>query len=204
MPGHRAPTDTLDLLLDREVTDQQRLERLLPLVYDQLRAVAQQALAAERPEHTLQATALVHEAYLRLVGDRRTPWSSRAHFFVAAAEAMRRILIDHARSKGRVKRGGARADLRLSNVGELAARESWQILMFDEAFRRLEDASPNTAAVVRLRFYAGLSVDQTASALGISASTVDRRWAFGKSWLFRWMSDDDNHERQDSRGTDSL
>ncbi|MHC4992552.1 MAG: ECF-type sigma factor, partial [Planctomycetota bacterium] len=130
--------ETVDLLLDETLSDEERMERLLPLVYDQLRAVARRALAAERPEHTLQATALVHEAYMRLVGDRDTPWSSRAHFFVAASEAMRRILVDHARARGRVKRGGGWGRLELADVGELASKESSQILRFDEGFRRLE------------------------------------------------------------------
>jgi RNA polymerase sigma factor (TIGR02999 family) len=202
MTDREGRQDTVDLLLDRSLSDEERLERLLPLVYDQLRAVAQRALAAERPEHTLQATALVHEAYMKLVGERETPWSGRAHFFVAASEAMRRILVDHARARGRVKRGGGRAPVALSDVGELASKEPSEILRFDEGFRRLEGASPETAAVVRLRFFAGLSVEQTAEALGVSTSTVDRRWAFGRSWLFRWMHDDGHHEHEQEHEAD--
>ena len=182
---------TLAILLDETKDSAHRVECLLPLVYDQLRAVAQRALAAERPGHTLQATALVHEAYLKLVGEREIPWASRAHFYVAAAEAMRRILIDHARARGRVKRGGGgggRARLTLSDVTDLASKPD-QILRFDEAFGRLEGELPEVAAIVRLRFFAGLSVEQTAEALGVSRSTVDRRWAFARAWLYRALRD---------------
>jgi RNA polymerase sigma factor (TIGR02999 family) len=175
--------ETVTILLNDAASDAERLERLLPLVYGQLRATAQQALAAERPDHTLQATALVHEAYLRLVGDREIPWTGRAHFYAAAAEAMRRILLDHAKARGRVKRGGDREKLALSSVLDLARENSSEIVRFDDAFRRLEGESPEGAAVVRLRFYAGLSVEQTAEALGLSVSTVNRRWAFARSWL---------------------
>lgn len=197
-------SETIDALLEPGLSDRERLERLLPLVYGQLRAVAQRALAVERPDHTLEATALVHEAYVRLVGERETPWSNRAHFFVAASEAMRRILLDHARARGRVKRGGGRSRLDLANVGALAARDSAEILRFDEGFRRLEDTSPETAAVIRLRFLAGLGVQHTADALGVSTSTVDRRWAFGRSWLYRWMREDGDHEPTDQPGAGPL
>ena len=179
---------TLSILLDETKDSAQRVECLLPLVYDQLRAVAQRALAAERPDHTLDATALVHEAYLKLVGEREIPWASRAHFYVAAAEAMRRILLDHARARGRVKRGGGRARLTLSDVTDLATKPD-EIVRFDDAFRRLERESPEAAAIVRLRFFAGLSTEQTAEALGVSTSTVDRRWAFARAWLYQAFRD---------------
>jgi RNA polymerase sigma factor (TIGR02999 family) len=181
-------SSTLTILLDETKDSAQRVECLLPLVYDQLRAVAQRALAAERPDHTLEATALVHEAYLKLVGEREIPWTSRAHFYVAAAEAMRWILLDHARARGRVKRGGGRARLTLSGLTDLATNPE-EIVRFDEAFRRLEGESPEAAAIVRLRFFAGLSVEQTAEALGVSTSTVDRRWAFARAWLYQALSD---------------
>jgi RNA polymerase sigma factor (TIGR02999 family) len=187
--GEASDSPTLTILLDETQGSDERVESLLPLVYDQLRAVAQRALAAERPNHTLQATALVHEAYLKLVGEREVPWANRAHFYVAAAEAMRRILIDHARSRGRVKRGGGRAQLDLGSVAELAAGESSDILGFDELFRRLESELPEAAAVVRLRFYAGLSIAETAKALELSTNTVDRRWALARAWLFRAMQE---------------
>ncbi len=185
---------TLSILLDESQSDSDRAANLLPLVYDQLRAVAERALSTERPDHTLQATALVHEVYLRLVGDRHLPWSNKAHFYVAAAEAMRRVLIDHARSRGRAKRGGGRVKLSLTSVADLAAGDSSEILGFDELFRRLESELPEAAAVVRLRFYAGLTIDQTAEALGVSSNTIDRRWAFARAWLFRAMRDRSEEE----------
>ena len=167
---------------------------LLPLVYDQLRSIAQQRMQDERTGHTLQATALVHEAYLRLVGDRELQWNSRAHFFVAAAEAMRRILIEHARARGRVKRGGdgqGRPANRVPlSIVDLAADESSdEILVLEEAFCRLEKEDPEAAQVVRLRLYAGLSVDETAAALGISPSGVDREWAYARAWLHKAISE---------------
>ncbi len=160
--------------------------KLLPLVYDQLRRMAQQAMAQERPDHTLQATALVHEAYLRLVGSRDMEWANRAHFFAAAAEAMRRILVDHARRYGRVKRGGERRREPIS-VADLAAAEqaSEQILALDEALRRLESEDDRLYQVVMLRFFAGLSVEDTAQAMGLSARTVKREWTYARAWLYR-------------------
>jgi RNA polymerase sigma factor (TIGR02999 family) len=181
------PKSTADLLLDESIDSSARAEKLLPLVYEQLRAIAQRARADERPDHTLQATALVHEAFLKLVGDREIPWTGKAHFYVAAAEAMRRVLLDHAKARRRIKRGGGRSPLALTDVADLAAGDSRELLMFDEAFRRLEDESPEAAAIVRLRFFAGLGVQHTAEALGLSTSTVDRRWAFARAWLFRQL-----------------
>lgn len=172
--------------------DHSAADRLLPLVYDQLRAVANQRMAAETASHTLQATALVHEAFLRLIGPRHVPWQSQAHFYAAAAEAMRRILVDHARAKKRMKRGGKDRQRAILNVLDLATTEnSEEILALDEALRRLEQQEPEAAAVVRLRFFAGLSVDQTAQALDLSPRTVDRRWKFARAWLFRELENDD-------------
>lgn len=158
---------------------------LMRLVYDQLRAIAQQQMSRENPGHTLQATALVHEAFLRLVGPREVPWQNQAHFYAAAAEAMRRILIDHARSKRRDKRGGSSQRVPW-NVLDLASSEnSEEILALDDAVRRLEQQEPEVAAVVRMRFFAGLSVDDAAKALEVSPRTVDRRWKYARAWLFR-------------------
>lgn len=170
--------------------DQRAAEELLPLVYAKLRSLAQHRMASENPGHTLQATALVHEAFIRLVGPREVPWQSEAHFYQAAAEAIRRILIDHARSKGRQKRGGDAKKMPL-NVADLAAEEnSEQILALDEALCRLEEQDAEAASIVRLRFFAGLSVDQTAKSLELSPRTVDRRWKFARAWLFRELGDD--------------
>jgi RNA polymerase sigma factor (TIGR02999 family) len=186
------PPSATGLLTAAAAGDREAAERLLPLVYAQLRAIAQQRMGEERRSHTLQATALVHEAYLRLVGNGEVMWSSRAHFYIAAAEAMRRILIEHARARGRIKRGGD-ADgkparrMPLSVVDLAANTDSDDVLMLDEVFRRLEEEDPDAAQVVRLRLFAGLSVDETAAALGVSPSTVDRDWAFARAWLHRAM-----------------
>lgn len=166
-------------------------DRLLPLVYDQLRKAAQAQMNAERGDHTLSATALVHEAYLKLVGPREVNWKSRAHFYAAAAEAMRRILIDHARARGRQKRGPVPAAMESVSamlcVADLASDHADQIVRLDEAVRRLEAEDPDVAQVVRLRFYAGLSGDETASALGKSPATIDRDWSWARAWLYRQL-----------------
>lgn len=157
-------------------------------VYEQLRAIARQRMAGERPDHTLQATALVHEAFNRISQDRRVPFQNPGHFYVAAAEAMRRVLLDHAKSKGRKKRGGDRKRVPV-NVLDLAdCGDPEDILALEEALCRLEESDPEAEQVVRLRFFAGLSVDETAEATGLSARTVDRRWKFARAWLFRELS----------------
>lgn len=174
--------------------DTQAAEQLLPLVYEQLRKAAQISLQSERKEHTLSATALVHEAYLKLAGPREVPWAGRGHFYAAAAEAMRHILLDHAKGRMRLKRGGGgdgmvaarrQSASDFEDVAALSQQEPEEIVRFDELVRRLEAESPDGAAIVRLRFFAGLSVEQTAQVLGLSTSTVDRRWAFARAWLFQ-------------------
>ena len=178
----------------------QAVHDLLPLVYEQLRAIAQQHMNDERADHTLQATALLHEAYVRLVGNDELNWDSRGHFFIAAAEAMRRILIEHARARVRLKRGGPKRDRRrlpLSVVDLANEENSEEILSLDAAFRRLMEQSPELADVVRLRFFGGLSVEHTAKALGVSAATVKRRWTWARAWLYReLMREDASHERE--------
>ena len=174
--------------------DRSAMDELLPLVYEQLRRDAQLRMAGERSDHTLQATALVHEAYLRLVGERRVPWRNRAHFYAAAAQAMRRILLDHTKARGREKRGGGRRRVPLS-MADIA--DSWnfqETLSLDEALCRLEERDPAIGEVVRLRFFAGLSVEQTAEALGVSKATVKRRWEFGRTWLFRELKQGEDDE----------
>ncbi len=193
-PSSVAARDATVLMIAAAGGDKAAVEQLLPLVYEQLRKAAQMSMASERAGHTLSATALVHEAYLKLAGPRQVPWSGRGHFYAAAAEAMRQILLDHAKGRMRVKRGGggdggesrrAQQVADFADVAALAMREPEEIVKFDGLFRRLEDESPEGAAVVRLRFFAGLSVEQTAEALGLSESTVQRRWAFARAWLFQ-------------------
>lgn len=181
--------DVTSLLSQVVVGDNEAADRLLSLVYEQLHAIAVRRMASENPGHTLQATALVHEVFLRVVGDRKCPWRNRAHFYATAAEAMRRILLDHAKSRRRQKRGGGRKKLPL-NVADLAAEHDFgRILALDSALCRLEQQNPEAAHVVRLRFYAGLSVDQTAEALEISPRTVDRRWKFARAWLYKALTE---------------
>jgi len=152
------------------------------LVYDQLRKIAQQRMSEERAGHTLQATALVHEAYLRLVGDAEVHWQGRAHFFAAAAEAMRRILIEHARSRNRAKRGGSLRTLK--SVVDLACDENISgAVIIDDLICRMETEDAQAAQVVRLRFFAGLTLEETAESLGVSVPTVARKWTFARAWL---------------------
>jgi len=171
---------------------------LLVAVYTQLRAIAQQRMNQERRDHTLEATALVHEAYLRLVGNQELQWDNRGHFFVAAAEAMRRVLVEHARARLAHKRGGPdrqRLQFDIASVEDLAGEEkSQEILALDDAIRRLGEVEPRVAAVVRLRFFAGLSVEDTAKVLAVSPRTVELDWAFGRAWLFRALA---GHQRRD-------
>jgi RNA polymerase sigma-70 factor, ECF subfamily len=160
---------------------------LFPLVYDQLRKAAQLQMATERPDHTLSATALVHEAFVKLAGPRRIPWANRAHFYAAAAQAMRRVLIDQARtraSKVRNVKEARQAAINLTSLPNLdSEQESAGFLLLEEALTRLEKADEEAAAVVRLRYFAGLTVEQTAAALGASEPTVKRSWAFARAWL---------------------
>lgn len=158
---------------------------LLPLVYDQLLAIARHRMQHENPNHTLQATALVNEAYIRLVGSEPMSWSSRAHFFHAAAKAMRRILIDHARRRGRDKRGGGMKRKPLDAIDMALTDDEDQIVALDAALDRLAREDPRAASIVELRFYAGLSVEDTAAALKLSERTVKREWAFARAWLYR-------------------
>jgi RNA polymerase sigma factor (TIGR02999 family) len=191
-PSTPSSEDATVLMISAAGGDRAAADRLLPLVYDQLHKAAQQRLAGERPGHTISATVLVHEAYLKLVGPREVAWASRGHFYAAAAEAMRRILIDYARARGRLKRGPTpvqlQSDSALLSVADLVSDEhSDQIVRLDEALRRLEAEDPEVAQVVRLRFYAGLSGEETAAALGTSPATVDRDWAWARAWLFRQL-----------------
>ena len=166
------------------------MDALLPLVYDRLHAIAAQRMARERPGHTLQATALVNEAYVKLLGQEEHAWAGKSHFYAAAAEAMRRILIDHARGRGREKRGGGRRRLPLDVVDLATADDVAQILSVDDAVRRLEEQDPRMGAVVKLRFYAGLSEKDTALALGITDRTVRREWVLARAFLQRHLSEE--------------
>lgn len=158
---------------------------LFPLVYQQLKQLAEERLKHEKSGHTLQATALVHEVYLRLGENRKKPWESEAHFYVAASEAIRRILIDHARSKAVQKRGGRWTRLPKNLVEIELEQDSELIVALEDALSRLEVEEPDAFQVVRMRYYVGLSGDRTAEVLGISPRSVDRRWSYARAWLLK-------------------
>lgn len=178
-------TEVTRILNAIEQGDPNAVGQLLPLVYDELRRLAGQKLAHEQQAQTLQATALVHEAYLRLVsGDQSRAWDGRRHFFAAAAEAMRRILIDRARRKQTRKAGGGRRRLDLDDVEPAFAEgDDDRLLALDEALGQLEEEDPRKAELVKMRFFAGLTTEQAAAALGVSVSTAEKDWAYARSWL---------------------
>jgi RNA polymerase sigma factor (TIGR02999 family) len=177
-------TDVTRVLSQLDSGDPADAEKLLPLVYTELRKLATARLAQEKPGNTLQATALVHEAYLRLVGDdRAAKWHGRGHFFAAAAEAMRRILVDNARRKGRDKHGGDRERLPLDQVDPPAELPTDDVLAIDEALTKLATEDPQAAQLVRLRFFAGLSLTDAAEMLGISRTSAYGQWSYARAWL---------------------
>jgi RNA polymerase sigma factor (TIGR02999 family) len=181
------------LLSDVERGDPKAAEQLLPLVYEELRKLAAQNLAQEKPGQTLQATALVHEAYLRIVdSDKVQHWDSRRHFFAAAAEAMRRILVDQARAKHSAKGGGAHQRVPLDAVDPPAARDGEpleDLLALDEALQQLEAEDPIKAKLVKLRYFTGVSLEETARLLDISPATAKRYWVYARSWLYGKLHD---------------
>jgi RNA polymerase sigma factor (TIGR02999 family) len=185
--------DVTRILADIEHGDPQAAEQLLPLVYDELRRLAAQKMAHENPEQTLQATALVHEAYLRLVdGDDAQRWNGRGHFFGAAAEAMRRILVENARRKGRDKRGAGLKRVSLDDVDFAAAAPPDQLLALDEALEKLAAADEPSAKLVKLRFFAGFSIEQAADVLGISRASAYRLWTYARAALHCDLRDADD------------
>jgi len=171
------------LLKEWAAGDRAALERLMPLVYEELRRLAASQLRAERRNHTLQPTALVHEAYMRLIGQRSVSWANRAHFFGIASRMMRRILVDHARRRGRNKRSPGTVYLDLGNSETVVADRAPELLALDDALTQLEKLDPQQARVVELRFFAGLSVEETAEVAGISTATVKREWATARAFL---------------------
>jgi RNA polymerase sigma factor (TIGR02999 family) len=178
--------DVTQILSAIEAGDPQAAEQLLPLVYDELRKLAAQRLAHEKPGQTLQATALVHEAYVRLVDNANAQhWNSRGHFFAAAAEAMRRILVDQARRKHGLKRGRARVPLDIDQLAAVPSERVDDILDIDAALVRLMNADPQAVELVKLRYFAGLSIPEAAAALGISPRSADFLWAYARAWLLR-------------------
>ncbi|HET9179190.1 MAG TPA: sigma-70 family RNA polymerase sigma factor [Terriglobia bacterium] len=186
----RAPSAQEVTLLLRAWGDgsKEALDRLAPLVYRELHQIAGRLMARERPNHTLQATALVNEAYVRLVDARQASWQDRAHFFAICARAMRQILVDHARSRGSAKRGGDQVVIELEEGLAATASPEAKLLELDEALKRLEALDPRKGRVVEMRYFGGLSVEETAEALKVSAETVRRDWKLAQAWLHRELS----------------
>jgi len=177
--------DVTRMLSEIESGDEDAAEKLLPLVYEELRRLAAAKMAGESPGHTLQPTALVHDAYVRMVDVAQAQnWNSRGHFFAAAAEAMRRILVERARSKNQKKCGGDRRRIELNENISIAAERPIDLLALDEALSEFESREPRKAALVKLRFFAGMTRDEAASALGISSTTADRYWTYARLWLY--------------------
>ncbi len=184
-------SDVTRILNAIEGGDPKASDKLLPLVYEELRLLAAQRLSQERPGQTLQATALVHEAYIRLVEARDRDWNSRGHFFRAAAEAMRRILVENARRKQALKRGGNRERLILDEAAFASDKQDLDMLALDEALAKLETDDPEKANLVKLRYFAGLTASQSAEILKISLTTANRHWSYARSWLFQQISKGD-------------
>ena len=180
-----SPSDVTQLLLDWSRGDRTALDRLMPLVYAELRALAGRSLRHERSGHTLQGTALVHEAYLKLVDQRQVRWQDRAHFFAVAAQLMRRILVDHARRHGAAKRGGGKPGLPLEEVDVPAPPAPVDWLALDRALDRLAVIDERQARIVELRFFGGLTIEETAVVLQISPATVKNEWSLARGWLYR-------------------
>ena len=185
-------SDVTHILLQIESGDPSAADQLLPLVYEELRKLAAARLAHEKPGQTLQATVLVHDAYLRLVDvEKAQHWNSRGHFFAAAAEAMRRILLNRSRDKGRLKRGGQIKKVDLEKVELAVDAPHEDLLALDESIESLAKENPECANLVKLRFFAGLSIDEAAASLGIPTSTAKRHWAYARAWLFDALRPDD-------------
>ena len=183
-------SDFTQVLVRVEQGDRQAAEELLPLIYEELRKLAAQKMAQELPGQTLQPTALVHEAWLRLIGPANARFEGRAHFFAAAAEAMRRILIEKARSKARLKRGGRWERIDLDDLQLATESDAATLLDVDEALEKLTSLYPEKAALVKLRFFAGLPLPEAAQALGLSLTTAKRHWTFARAWLYGELAEE--------------
>ena len=191
MPDEAAPSHVTQLLIDWSNGDENALRRLIPLVHEELRRVARRHMAHERAEHTLQATALVNEAYVRLVDIRQVKWQNRAHFFAMSARLMRRILVDFARSRRYQKRGGGAQQVSLHEAMAVSPEPGADLVRLDEALTALAAVDQRKAQVVEMRFFGGLSVEETAEALHVSRDTVMRDWKLAKAWLLRELKGSD-------------
>jgi RNA polymerase sigma-70 factor, ECF subfamily len=190
----RSSTDVTLLLKRYSNGDQNALAELIPQIYDELRRLASSYLRAERLDHTLQTTALVHEAYLRLVDQKQVEWNNRNHFFGVAAQMMRRILVDHARKHVSLKRGGSFARISLEQAAVFSRERPRELIVVDELLKRLASFDPQGCRIVELRFFAGLSLEETAEVTGLSTAKVRREWSATKAWLRREMSRSSSNE----------
>jgi RNA polymerase sigma factor (TIGR02999 family) len=180
--------DVTKLLLAWNKGDRGALDLLMPIVYDELRRLARRYMRSESPGHTLQATALVNDAYIRLVDQTRVNWQNRAQFFGVAAQIIRRVLVDHARARHRLKRGGDALKVELDEGNIATGRAGMDIVALDDVLNRLANMDPRKCQIIELRFFGGLSIEETAGALNISPATVKREWAFARSWLYKEMT----------------
>lgn len=183
-----APSDLTQLLLDWSKGNRDALDKLAPLVYQELRSLARRYLRRENAGHTLQATALVHEAYLRLIDQSRVKWQNREHFFAVSAQMMRRVLVDHARKQHYAKRGGGAVKLALDEVALFSSERAAEVVALDEALEKLAQLDARRCRVVELRFFGGLNNEEIASVLGISANTVMRDWNLARAWLYKTVT----------------
>ncbi len=186
----QGPQNITELLVGYGRGDKEALDQLMPTVYDELRRQAARYLRREQAGNTLQTTALIHEAYVRLVDQRNVQWQNRAHFFGIAAQMMRRILVDHARAKKRVKRGGSDVRVSLGDTTVAVTGQDLDVVALDEALERLAQIDEQQSRVVELRFFSGLTVEETAEVMHISKATVKRDWSMAKAWLHRELSGD--------------
>lgn len=190
-----ASTDEVtQLLTDWSQGDQTALDKLTPLIYEELRRLAHHYMSRERPGHTLQTTALVNEAYVRLINRKDVHWQNRAHFFAIAAQLMRTILVDHARRHGYAKRGGGARKISLDEAAIVSQDRSQEVVELDEALTRLAGFDPLQGRIVELRFFGGLTIKQTAEVLGLSSATIKREWNTARAWLFRELEQRDAHD----------
>ncbi len=189
-----SPQEVTRLLADWGRGDRSALDKLFPLVHAELRRIARRQMSQERAGHTLQATALVNEAYLKLAGREGFEWHDRAHFYAVCAQVMRHILIDHARGHARDKRGGGAIQVSINEVAGMAGKQAEDFIVLDEALRALEVIDAQKGRIVELRYFGGLSIDETAEVLKISPRTVRREWRRAKAWLYRMISEGDGDE----------
>jgi RNA polymerase sigma factor (TIGR02999 family) len=185
------PENVTRLLLEWSAGNQQALEEMLPLIYDELRHLAHNFLYRERPGHTLQTTALVHEAYLKLIDQRDARWQNRAHFFAIAAQAMRRILIDSARKHVAEKRGGGGAKLSLDEVASISTGPDTNLLALDQSLNALAEIDPQQSRIIELRYFGGLTIEETAEVMKLSPATIKREWSMARAWLHHSLSGED-------------